>query len=357
MIFGAVYLGHHAVVGHRREKQRVKNYERWEGLRDEYDEQKRTQRETRSLDLQRTGQYDGGYVEDKPILTLRDQQEADDARTSWRPQESFTPMQTGGDPQQTGQSSWQSGYSNRPQSMEVGGMRAVSDQQGYNPHNASGLGMQGTGQQQSMRALPAQKTGLWDEGLPQPIRVNRQPFDDGSAHSGPTTPPVGVNRSSSLREYGGRGGPQQVLGTPRTPYAGTPRTPYAGSSESLNVPKRNASNASRSPSIREETLAAQDIHNAPGGMMAELIESSRYGEPASAATRPMAPQHMSTAPVPGPGSYSAAPTSAYQTTSLPPGGQGDMQEWWKQQGPTPQQARAPAPVPAAQGDMQEWWRQ
>ena len=356
MIFGAVYLGHHAIVGHRREKQRVKNYERWEGLRDEYDDQKRTQRETRSLDLQRTGQYDGGYVEDKPILTLRDQQEADDARTSWRPQESFTPMHTGVGPQQTGQSSWQPGHSNRPQSMDVGAMRAVSDQQAYSQHSANGLGIQGTGYQPSMRALPAQKTGLWDEGLPQPIRLSRQNFDDASTHSGQTTPPVGVNRTSSLREYGSRGAPQQLLGTPRTPYAGTPRTPYAGSTESLNVPKRNTSNASRSPSIREETSAAQDVepikHNVPGGLMAELIESSPYG--GTSAARPPMAAHMPTAPVAGPGSYSATPTSAYQTTSLP-GGQGDMQEWWKQQGPTPQQA--PAPVPAAQGDMQEWWRQ
>jgi hypothetical protein len=40
LIFGAIYLGHQAVVGHRHEKKRVKNYERWEGLRDEYDEQR-----------------------------------------------------------------------------------------------------------------------------------------------------------------------------------------------------------------------------------------------------------------------------------------------------------------------------
>ncbi len=348
MIFGAVYLGHHAIVGHRREKQRVKNYERWEGLRDEYDEQKRTQRESRSLDIQRTGQYDGGYEDDKPILTLRDQQEADDARTSWRPQESFTPMHTGAVSQQTGQSSWQPGHSKRPQSMDVGATRAVSDQHGYSQHNANGLGIQDTGYQSSMRALPAQKTGLWDEGLPQPIRVSRQNFDDGSPHSGPTTPPVGVNRSSSLREYGNRGPPQQLLGTPRTPYAGTPRTPYAGSSESLNVPKRNTSNASRSPSIREERMAVQDVepveHDVPGGRMAELLEGS--GRPAPTATRPMAPAYMPSAPVQPAPMPSAAPTSAYQTTSLP-SRQGDMQEWWKQQGA----------APAAEKDMQEWWRQ
>ena len=76
LIFGSIYLGHGAIVNHRREKQRIKNYERWEGLRDEYDEQRKISRESRSLDIQRTGQ---DYTQpDRPILTLRDQQEAND---------------------------------------------------------------------------------------------------------------------------------------------------------------------------------------------------------------------------------------------------------------------------------------
>ena len=341
LIFGAVYLGHHAVVGHRREKQRVKNYERWEGLRDEYDEQKQTQRETRSLDLQRTGQYDGAYVEDRPILTLRDQQEANDARTSWRPQESFTPMHTGAVPQQqTGQQTgWQPGHK-RPQSMDVGALRAVSDQQGYSQHDANGLGIQSTDYQQPMRALPAQKTGMWEEGLPQPLRVSRLSPDD---TNGQSSSPVGVNRSSSLRAFGSRG-PHSASMTPRTPYLGTPRTPYQGSTESLNVPKRQGS--SRSPSIPERRVPVQDVepiqHDVPGGKMAELLEG--FSGPAPVASRPVPPAHMPTAPTAG--YTSAAPVPAAQTMSLP-GGERDMDEWWKQQGATP----------AAEKDMQEWWRQ
>src|SRR3978361_1889516 len=88
LIFGSIYMGHKGIVNHRREKQRVKNYERWEGLRDEYDEQRKISRESRSLDIQRTG-TDFAESDQPPIVSLRDQQEANDARTSWRPQESF----------------------------------------------------------------------------------------------------------------------------------------------------------------------------------------------------------------------------------------------------------------------------
>jgi hypothetical protein len=326
LIFGAVYLGHHVVVGHRREKQRVKNYERWEGLRDEYDEQKRTQRETRSLDLQRTGQYDGGF-EERPILNLRDQQEADDARTSWRPQETFTPMHTGAVQAQHTNANIYQPPRGRPQSMDTSHMRAVSDMNGYSQHNATGLGIQpqSTGYQPTpMRALPAQKTGAWDDGLPQPLRISRHNFDE--SNSGPTSPNVGVTRTSSLRGPGSRGPPLSM----------TPRSPYAGSSESLSVPKRN--NSSRSPSIPEER--AQDVepiqHNVPGGLMAELIEG--FGGPGQ--------QQNSSAPsLTSNGMPMAAPAPRPAPVNLGGQGEQDMEEWWKRKGPT-----------AVEKDMQEWWR-
>ena len=56
-------------------------------MRDEYDEQRKISREAQSLDIQRPGQDFTKSADKPPILTLRDQQEANDARTSWRPQE------------------------------------------------------------------------------------------------------------------------------------------------------------------------------------------------------------------------------------------------------------------------------
>lgn len=102
LIFGSIYMTHQGIMEHRRQKKRQKNYERWEDLRDEYDEQKKITRETRSLDIQRTGAWgqepnygygnnDYSAKDERPILTLRDQQEANDARLSWRPQESWEP--------------------------------------------------------------------------------------------------------------------------------------------------------------------------------------------------------------------------------------------------------------------------
>jgi hypothetical protein len=325
LIFGSIYLGHKGIISHRREKQRVKNYERWEGLRDEYDEQRKVQRETRSLDLQRTGAGYGdgngngngnGYYEERPILTLRDQQEADDARTSWRPQETFTPMHTGAPvaaqaPQQTGV--------RRPMSMDLSGYaqhqqqnpRVVSDGSVYAQH-------QNTGYQQSPASsqLRSQKTGaVWDDGLPQPLRVSRQNFDD--APAGP-----GVGRSSSLREYGSGSRSVGSMTPPRMSNSA------GGSSDSLHlgVPKRSAGN-SRSPSIREETERSERMredveplqNDVPGGRMAELIEGLG-------------------------GQGAKAPSSTQKLTPA-------NEDWWKQSGA----ARDRQP-PAGEKDMLEWWK-
>lgn len=363
LIFGAIYVGHHAVVGHRREKQRVKNYERWEGLRDEYDEQRKVQRETRSLDIQRTGHYGdfggspgggyngGGLYEDKPILTLRDQQEANDARTSWRPQESFTPMHTGAPNPQQYQQQEQPGRP-PPQSMDIysaqgyGHQRAVSDMNSYTSHQGNGLGIhqpQQNGYQQDqngyptqqpgigMRKLPAQMTGTnWDDGLPQPLRVNRQMLDDSS---------TGVARSNSAREYSSR-----TRGSPLV--SSTPRN-FGGSSESLNVPKRNGNSngGSRSPSIPEER--AEPIENqVPGGRMAALIEE--YHVPEATGAR------VVSAPMPTTATF---PASANGYPNANGAGQRDMEEWWSQGSGT---AQRPAPVTNTrgprEGDMQEWWK-
>ena len=82
LIFWGPYLAHKSIIGKQREKQRVKNYERWEGLRDEYDEQRKISRAS-SLDIQRTGPWDQSQQytgqtshndQDRGIFTLRDQQ-------------------------------------------------------------------------------------------------------------------------------------------------------------------------------------------------------------------------------------------------------------------------------------------
>jgi hypothetical protein len=322
MIFGAIYLGHHAVTAHKREKQRVKNYERWEGLRDEYDEQRKISRETRSLDIQRTGAYGDPYgQEDKPILTLRDQQEADDARTGWRPQESWTGPQA---PQQTGMRTGMAAARPRPQSMDLNGaygQRAVSDIRDYSSQGANGVGLQPqpTGspyQNPTMRKLPAQMTGSnWDDGLPQPIRVSRQSFNDSADSLG-----SGIGRSASMREYGsGR------------------------SSESLAVPKRNIN--SRSPSIPEERPKEVEAvaYQQPGGLMADLIE----GKPASNGYQP--------APASGPTYDQKANPFANMDGNRPApvqAAQPSMEEWWQR----PTEAKAPATATATERDMQEWWR-
>jgi hypothetical protein len=137
LLFGAPYMIHKGIVHHRREKQRHKNYGRWEELRDDYDEQKRISRD-QSVESQRTqsqspAQGADGY-HDQPILTLRDQQEANDARMSWRPQErmSGTPSPMGGQAAQ----------------------------------------------------VRRHKTGaMWDEDLPESLPVSRRSWDDGGARA------------------------------------------------------------------------------------------------------------------------------------------------------------------------------
>lgn len=162
LIFWAPYLTHKAIVGHKRDKKRQQNYERWEGLRDEYDDMKRVTNARQSLEYQPTGtgsqmfQDDPSqqYVprhslsSDRDLFTLRDQQEAGDARTAWTPQER-----------------WQS----RPGD-------AVASVERLQPQRTSQQG-----------PIARQKTGAtWDEGLPAPLRVSRRQWNDGSlAEEGP----------------------------------------------------------------------------------------------------------------------------------------------------------------------------
>lgn len=161
LIFWAPYLTHKAIVGHKREKKRQKNYERWEGLRDEYDDMKRVTTQRQSLDYQPTGpQFYAGddspsqprhsLSSDRDLFTLRDQQEAGDARTAWTPQER-----------------WQ-------QRANPPGMSCPS---------AEPLQPQYTAAQPQYTAqagpLQRQKTGAtWDEGLPPPMRVSRRQWGD-----------------------------------------------------------------------------------------------------------------------------------------------------------------------------------
>lgn len=53
LIGGAVYLGYKKAVEHKQNKQKKKNYERWEGLRDELDEERRLSLDDRAAIFQR----------------------------------------------------------------------------------------------------------------------------------------------------------------------------------------------------------------------------------------------------------------------------------------------------------------
>ncbi len=268
LIFGSIYMGHKGIVNHRREKQRVKNYQRWEGLRDEYDEQRKISRESRSLDIQRTGQ---DYTSsDQPILTLRDQQEANDARTSWRPQESFEEA-----PRRT--------------SVEV----------------TTGSGL---------RPLVADRTGAWDAGLPQPLKVTRRNFDDYDS---------AVSRSSSLRHASSPNPPSQDRSASNTPSVSnnaSPRPDALAPAGHMSHP-----HAARAVSSPVETMHHHHVeplqHANPGGMMAELIDAGHQPH------RPAPYTHQQPQTFAG-----YAPQNYYPPAPAPQQPQqphdGSMQEWW-----------------------------
>jgi hypothetical protein len=163
LIFWAPYLTHKAIIGHKRDKKRQKNYERWEGLRDEYDDMKRVTSQRQSLDYQPTGpspnpqspypsdayQPRHSLSSDRDLFTLRDQQEAGDARTAWTPQER-----------------WQARPNPTPMSSASVERLAMQPQ-----HTGQG------------GPLQRQKTGAtWDEGLPPPMRVSRRQWEDGNGN-------------------------------------------------------------------------------------------------------------------------------------------------------------------------------
>ncbi|KIX94459.1 uncharacterized protein Z520_09845 [Fonsecaea multimorphosa CBS 102226] len=265
LIFGSIWLGHKGIVQHKREKQRQKNYERWEGLRDEYDEQRKINRESRSLDIQRTGSV---VDYDKPILTLRDQQEANDARTSWRPQEAWEDVPE------------------RRASVEV----------------TSGSGL---------RPLPTHKTGsTWDEGLPQPLRVSRRNWDDYQ------TP---VSRSSSLRNASGPGTPRD--GNSSNAPSVHKQSPRLDAPAPASTTASHA-HASRSASMPAEMLQHETVepieHATPGGRMAELIEMSVPQQPAPYTGQ--APQTYA--------SYQPQPYLAPAPAPVARPADGSMPEWW-----------------------------
>ncbi|KIW13287.1 hypothetical protein PV08_08475 [Exophiala spinifera] len=241
LIFGTIYMGHKGLVHHKREKQRQKNYERWEGLRDEYDEQRKINRQSRSLDIQRTGAVP--VDEDRPILTLRDQQEAGDARTGWRPQEAFDGVQS------------VPATDNRRSSVEV----------------TAGS---------SLRPLTGIKTGTtWDEGLPSPLKVSRRNWDDYQpSNSG------NISRSSSVRNT--------TTSNSATPHdrsaSNTPSLKSAGSptigSSTTNIYHPHPSRIVSTPADIPHYGSIDPIdYSTPGGPMAELIAPAPPNRPAPTA--------------------------------------------------------------------------
>lgn len=278
LIFGTIYLGHKGIVGHRREKQRQKNYERWEGLRDEYDEQRKISRESRSLDIQRTG-ADSYADPDKPILTLRDQQEANDARTSWRPQESF----------------------------DAPRIPLADDTRRASVDVTSGTGL---------RPLYNTKTGsTWDEGLPQPLRVSRRTWDEYQ--------PSNLSRSGSVRNESETQTPRDRSTSTSTPSGGNKNaSPRPDEASPISPTAQTHAPASRSMSTPTAYLQQESIqrieHQTPGGRMAELIE---LGKPEARPTT-----YSSHPPAQSFGGFQPNPYHA-QGVQAPPA-DGSMQEWW-----------------------------
>jgi hypothetical protein len=169
LIFGSLFLAHDGIVKHRREKQRQKNYERWEGLRDEYDEMKKITTQRTSGEYQDSVQHSSN---DRGIFTLRDQQEAGDARTSWRPQE---------------------GWERRESSPS--------------PRNSAQLSRNGS-VSQNTSVLKPQKTGAtWDEGIPARLPVSKRNWDENGQLRADNHNLASMNTSSSSinsHEYGRR---------------------------------------------------------------------------------------------------------------------------------------------------------
>ena len=201
LIFGTIYMGHKGIVEHRREKQRKKNYARWEDLRDDYDAQRKIVRETRSLDIQRTGSnnyYNDSAADeqyDRPILTLRDQQEANDGRTAWRPQEVF-------DGPTGGSSAGRRSMDSRP-SYGFGSQLTPAGTSPLTPVRSQALSpLQQTTSHlsttQTAAPLKSTKTGAWDEGLPAPLQVSRRSYDErGTWSENPTPPMLSAQQSRS----------------------------------------------------------------------------------------------------------------------------------------------------------------
>ncbi|RVX70273.1 hypothetical protein B0A52_05606 [Exophiala mesophila] len=267
LIFGSIYLGHKGIVQHKREKQRVKNYQRWEGLRDEYDEQRRIGRETRSLDIQRTGtEIDQPSIEDRPILTLRDQQEANDARTGWRPQESWN------DPPPD----------NRRASVEV---TAGSN----------------------LRPVLKHKTGsTWDEGMPDRLPVSRRNWDEYK----PSNLSGNVSRSGSVSNRAASGTPVRTQSVSQSP------TSESKSPSPLPVQDFNRPLTTSTPSRQDE---ADVIENeTPGGRMAELIELGNAINN-SGSNSPLPNSNPTSPPVrPNAHMYYSSPATMYSPPSQTP---------------------------------------
>ena len=261
LIFWGPYLAHKGVIAHRREKQRIKNYERWEGLRDDYDEQRKIARESRSLDIQRTGPWDPNQPdphiqpqfqnEDRAYISLRDQQEANDARTGWRPQESWEPPRTQVQAQMTGQTQQTQPQAQRHVSMTP-----------------------------TMTGLPlkSQKTGAtWDEGIPAPLAVSRRSYDDtdhtqryGSASISPSVSrQPSQNRGDSFSRQTSASNGASGTHTPSGLREST-SAPRPDLQRQYSPPNWQVTNVQEMP--KNEFGFVEPANRAPGGRMAELIE-------------------------------------------------------------------------------------
>ena len=217
LIFGSIYMGHQAFVEHRHSKQREKNYQRWEGLRDEYDEEKK-ERTRRSLDSSldsseywQAQQQPSYQPEQRDLFTLRDRQEAGDARTSWRPQETESYRAGGALPNSFTGAVLKRDLTGQPtgRSSSMGPIRAQpTSSQSFQGQSTQYLQPQPTSTQStrpSPNPLVAQSTGTtWDDGLPARLNVSRRSFEDynypnSTSNSNSLSTPVSRTPSTSAR--------------------------------------------------------------------------------------------------------------------------------------------------------------
>lgn len=193
----------------------------------------------------------------RPVFTMRDQQELNDARTGWRPQEAWENPSTHLQAQMTGQVQQipaHTGHPNPPQ-------RHVSSTPAIPAH---------------LQNLPlkTQRTGYtWDEGLPAPLQVSRRSFDDYDYGRYGGSAPVSqeASRQPSRTRQESR---QHSISRTHTPSAlreSTPAPQFPALTQERSLEVVHIQGLPKNEFGFIDVEAARSM-NVAGGRMAELIE-------------------------------------------------------------------------------------